>query len=152
MSDYRAQLVFSLPTPYSGVDRLVFRVSVECTAAENMPIEIFLHRRSPVDAEQDQYKDDFMTVCGVYDFSAYPVNNPDPEASHPYFRKATADFLTPSLETAQQAIAKIREYVTHLCRVQSWLDTLSDSSTEWIPDSPVTTSPPTTAPPTTPAP
>lgn len=139
---YRAKLRFSTPEPYPHVDRTVFRLVVECLESEDMPTEIFLFRRLVLDAAQELYKDDFITICSAYDLSAYPVGEPDSEATHPYFRKSKADFLLPSQSAAEEAVAFIKSAVNKLCSVQTWLDVADSAVDEWFPDSPAITTTP----------
>ena len=137
MSNRAIKLTFSTPAVVKFKGRDTFRVQVVASDGVDIPDEIFGHQRTLVDPYTLTYQDEFCFVCSALDLSTYPANEPNSEQSPPFFRKAVADFLTPGVATAQEAIAEIRKEVECLISSLNQLDELEPGSEEWVGPEPV---------------
>jgi len=133
---YRIKLTPSTPSLVKFKGRDSFRVQITASDAEDMPNEVFGHKRTLVDPETNDYQDEFAFVCSPYDLSLYPANEPDPEQFPPFFRKATIDILVPGIEMAQDVITQVEEQVCHLVTLMGKLDELEEGTAVWCPDAP----------------
>lgn len=106
---------------------LGFRMKIEATEAEGLPLEIFGHQRVAVDPDDENVKDEFIFVCSPYDLTLYPANTPDSEQSPPYFRKAVVDVVLPAQTTADEMWDAIKTEVCILIEALNAMDVLVEA-------------------------
>ena len=146
MTVYGVKLTTSSPEVVRFKGRDTFRIVITASDAENMPNEIFGHKKTLVDPDPANIQqDEFCFVCSAYDLSFYPANAPNPEQSPPFFRKATIDILLPSVTKFDEVYKEIKEQVDLLISVLGNLDTLGTPIVTWHPTAPTTTTSTTTS-------
>jgi hypothetical protein len=113
---------------------------MEASDAENMPNEIFVYRRHPINPMTGEEFDEFFFIASPVDLEEYPVGAPDIGKDFPFFRTSSIDLLFRSTITAQEGkeeiLAQIQVLLDALCR----MDALAVTDEIWIPGPPPTSS------------
>lgn len=133
---HRIKLTPYTPETVRFRNRDAFRVKIVASDGDGLPNEIFGFQRTLVDANTEEQCDEFSFVCSPYDISAYPANEPDPDQSPQFFRKATVDILVPSLTVAQEVLEDIEAQVCRLVQLLDQLDDLRVLPAVWCPSEP----------------
>lgn len=100
-----------------------FRFTVTAHSAFDMPNEIFLYLRRPLDPTTGEEADEFTSVCSVPDLEEYPANGPT--GTPPFFRAAEIDLVFRSQTEADEAWAVIQREVEVLVRTLNLTDELA---------------------------
>lgn len=138
MSDYHIQVEFSTPEAVRFQDRPVFRIVGTILDAVNVPLEVFLHKKTLVNPDTGRQADEFVAICGPYDLAAYPAYEPDGVTDPPFFRLSTFDILVPGLDAGNEVITGVKEQLANLCSLLTKMDRLEVAETTWIPSEPDT--------------
>lgn len=125
-----------VPTATVAVGREAFRMQIVASHGDEIPNEIFLHKRSLIDPYRSTYIDEFCAVASAFDFTIYPATAPNPTQSPPYFRKSVIDVYLPSLAVADQFWQDIQAEVANLINSLNKLDTLKQDADVWLPYAP----------------
>lgn len=133
---YRVKLTPSAPETVRFLGRNTLRMRIVASDAENMPNEIFLHQRIPVDLSAGETQDEFLAICSPFDLSAYPVGDPADGQSPAFFRKAEIDVLLPGIDTSNAFLAEVVAQVSHLTELLQGLDRLETGQSVWCPSAP----------------
>lgn len=114
----------------------VYRFRIEVRNSENMPREVFLYRRHPLNPYTGQEVDECCGVCSPVDLEEYPVGAPSPDRDLPFFRKHFIDIVTRSTakahEARDEALKHLGILIEGLCR----MDVLVLEDVFWIPSPP----------------
>lgn len=108
-----------------------FRIRVEAVAAVDMPREVFLFSRSPVDPNTGDQTDVFETVCSFPDLSVYPALAPDPSLGLPYFRKAVVELDWPSTRDVEAFWVLVQNQVCELREALNRAEVLVVTGSAW---------------------
>lgn len=136
MSSRHVLLKFETPEPAAFLGRPCFRCVVTVVEAIGLPKEIFAFRRTVVNAVENRYQDEFSFICSPYDLSTYPVGEPHPNLTPPFFRKDKISILLPSVESYHKFSEEVKSQVAHLIYMMDKLDDLSVQNEVWIPGPP----------------
>jgi len=84
----------------------VYRIRIEAHDAVDMPEEVFMYLRRPVNAARAEEADYFDGVASPVDLGQYPVDEPNLEQSYQFFRK---NYVVLDFASASVALAKLAE-------------------------------------------
>jgi len=132
----RIKLTFQSPEVAKFLGRNTLRLRVTASNGEEMPDEVFLHQRTLVDTDTDEWQDEFVAICSPYDLSDYPVDEPTTEQFPAYFRKATADIYLPGISVFSEVKEDIEAQIRFLVQLLDKLEELDTVEEIWIPDEP----------------
>jgi hypothetical protein len=132
----RIKLTFQSPEVAKFLGRNTLRLRVTASDGEEMPDEVFLHQRTLVDADTDEWQDEFVAICSPYDLSDYPVDEPTTGQFPTYFRKATADIYLPGISVFSEVKEDIEAQIRFLVQLLNKLEELDTVEEIWIPDEP----------------
>lgn len=110
-----------------------FRLRV--TVAEvygDIPKELFVFRRHPLNPTTGETLDEFATVASVADLAEYPVGQPDPAAGLPFFRRDSFEVDVRSTADAESVWSAVQQEVAALVAALNRLDTLAQTEDAWI--------------------
>jgi len=92
-----------------------FRMKVEAVdPVGDMTSYVFVYRRYPPDPYTQEVFDEFVTVASFVDLDEYPVGEPDPQSSLPFFRSNVVELDFRSAADAEEAWNIIRTEVCAL--------------------------------------
>lgn len=134
------RLHIEAPAPATFLGRPSFRCAITVKEAIGLPREIFAFKRTVVDFARGEFQDEFSFVCDPYALSAYPVGEPHPGSSEPYFRKAEIDILLPSVRIYDRFVMEVKQQIEHLLYMMDRLDRLQVQEDLWIPNDPCSSS------------
>lgn len=100
-----------------------FRFTVTAHSAHDMPNEIFLYLRRPLDPRTGDEADEFTSVCSAPDLEEYPVG--EPTGTPAFFRSAEIDLVFRSQAEAAEAWELIKREVEVLVRTLNLNDELT---------------------------
>jgi len=121
--------------------RPCFRLAGEIIEAVNVTTKVFLHQRTLIDPETEEYAEEFVAICSPFDLTLFPADAPDPDQSPAFYRKAVFDIPLPNVGSVADTIASIDAQLTVLAGLLASLDTLTEVQTKWLPEEPPTTTP-----------
>lgn len=101
-----------------------FRLKVEAVDSSLMPLEIFVHQRANVDAAGTRVKEEFVFVASAYNLTLYPIDEPDPDQSPSYYRKAVIDTVVASQAMADEFWDALKQEVCTLREALNAMDVL----------------------------
>lgn len=134
--EYFIEVMFETPEPVKFKGRPCFRLRGSAIDSVNMPLEVFIHRRSTVDPITSEQTNEFMAIASPYDLSYYPANEPDDELDAPFFRLSSFDILLPGVDVTYSTIAEIKRQLAFLCGLMRKLDEMQTIEIVWIPGEP----------------
>lgn len=102
-----------------------FRFRVEAVDPVDMPADIFLYLRRPLDPATGADADEFSNVCSPADLEEYPVGSPT--GTPPFFRAAEVDLVFRSQSQAEEAWESIRAEVAVLVDTLNLMDGLENA-------------------------
>ena len=142
--EYRVKVQFETPVAAKFQDRNVFRIRGTIVDAENVPFEVFLHKKTLVNPDTLQQLDDFVAVCGPYDLATFPALVPQVGIDPPFFRKSSFDILVPGVGAADTVQKAITEQLCLLCTLMKKMDDLGIIQVLWVCSDPLPPAPTTT--------
>lgn len=100
-----------------------YRMRVEIVDPVNVSKYLFLFRRNPIDAA-GEVLDDYIANSSVIDMTWYPQEDPDPLRSNQFFRLDYFDIYLPSVTTAAELWAWVKEELAFLLEALDASDAL----------------------------
>ena len=79
-----------------------WRIRVTAESVDGSDPAVFLIRAHPADTRTGEQLTELESVCGPYDYSKYPVDNPTDETPFPFFRSSWFEIDVPTVEAGQE--------------------------------------------------
>lgn len=105
---------------------------------DQLPLELFLYRREPLNVFDKTERDTCLGVCALDDIGTYPTGAPNSSSTYPFFRKNYAIFDALTNEQAIQIATSIRDQLSLLGHILDSNLELSLMQDSWLPEAPVT--------------
>ena len=128
----RIKLTITTQTVYTGTSSQSYRLTVVASDGNLMPNEVFRYSRIPSGPGYPTPVDKYMGVCTPAELSSLPINDPDPAAEKPWFRKTSLDLTLPSPKDATTAVEEIVAALSQLKSALDFTDDQTQPASFWI--------------------
>jgi len=109
-----------------------FRMVATVTAADGIDLNLFVYQRLTLEPVTQTTGDVFIKVASPSDIEEYPVGNPNPNASVPYYRLSQVDLIFRNVDLMTETWDAIVEDLQGLGRAQTAINLLQAEDVETV--------------------
>jgi hypothetical protein len=135
--DRRIQLTLTTQRISTGPSIQSYRLTVVTSNGNLMPNEVFRYVRISAGVGYPTAVDKYQGICTPSELINLPIDNPDPTATLPQFRKSSLDLTFTDITTAEDAVAVITTALRDLKTALDFTDDQTQPVDVWIGTPPV---------------
>lgn len=109
-----------------------YRMVATVTSSNGIDMNLFVYQRLTLEPVTQTTGDVFIKVASPSDIEEYPVGNPDPNASVPYYRLSQVDLLFRNADIMTETWNAIVEDLQGLGRAQTAINSLQQEDVETV--------------------